>query len=79
MAIDLQHSLSQILDMKAAELRALIRQSDQRPLRMCRDDGKTYTISHPDYALVAESALLLVGGLGTSLATQILLFVTSTI
>lgn len=47
--------------MKAAELRALIRQSDVRPLRICMDDGRTHTISHPDYALVAESALLVSG------------------
>jgi len=60
--------LAQILDMKAAELRALIRQSDQRPLRICMDDGRTHTISHPDYALVAESALLLVSGPGHQLA-----------
>jgi hypothetical protein len=65
--IDQPPNLAQILAMKAAELRALIRQSAQRPLRICMDDGRTYTISHPDYALVAESALLLVSGPGHEL------------
>jgi hypothetical protein len=50
--------------MKPAELRALIRETDHKPIRLCMDDGKAYTISHPDFALVAESAILLVSGPG---------------
>jgi len=62
--IDLQSNLAPILAMKAAELRALIRQSGERPFRICMDDGRSYTVSHPDFALVAESVLLLVSGPG---------------
>jgi len=67
MVIDPEAGLAHILPMKAAELRALIRQSAQKPLRICTDDGRTYTITHPDFALVSESALLLVSGPGHDL------------
>jgi hypothetical protein len=52
---------------KEAELRALIRDSDLRPVRVYLDDGKCCTISHPDFALVAEGALLLIRGPGIDL------------
>jgi hypothetical protein len=52
--------------MKQSELRELIRNSIQRPVRICMDDGKTYLISHPDFALAAPNAVLLVSGPGHS-------------
>jgi len=53
--------------MKAAELRAMIRESDRKPFRVCVDDGKTYVISHPDFAFVADGALILANGPGHDL------------
>jgi hypothetical protein len=52
--------------MKQSELRELIRNSIQRPVRICMDDGKAYGISHPDFALAAPNAVLLVSGPGHS-------------
>jgi hypothetical protein len=43
---------------KLDELRAMIRKSDQIPVRICMDDGKSYLISHPDFGLVAEGAVI---------------------
>ena len=50
--------------MKQNELRELIRGCIQRPVRICMDDGKTYVVSHPDFALVAPEAIVLVSGPG---------------
>ena len=55
------------MKMKEAELRGLIRESHLQPLRVHLDDGKSYAISHPDFALVADGALLLVAGPGIDL------------
>ena len=52
---------------KESELRALIRQSHLQPIRIHLDDGKNYTISHPDFALVANGALVLASGPGLEL------------
>jgi hypothetical protein len=54
--------------MKADELRAMVRESAQKPFRICMDDGRQYTVSHPDFAMVADSALLLASGPGHELA-----------
>jgi hypothetical protein len=53
----------------ATELRALIHQSHIQPVRVHMDDGKVYTITHPDYALLAGDvdALVLVSGPGVDL------------
>ena len=53
--------------MKADELRAMIRQSDRKPFRVCVDDGRTYVVSHPDFAFVTEGALILANGPGHDL------------
>ncbi|MGA2030329.1 MAG: hypothetical protein ABSG87_09690 [Verrucomicrobiota bacterium] len=53
--------------MKAAELRALIHDSNFRPVRVCMDDGKAYTISHPDFGMVADGALIIGSGPGHEL------------
>jgi hypothetical protein len=46
--------------MKQSELRDLIHGAPQRPVRICMDDGKRYTITHPDFALAAPDAVVLV-------------------
>jgi len=48
--------------MNQAEIRELIRHSANRPVRICMDDGRTYQVSHPDFALAAPDAILLVSG-----------------
>lgn len=53
--------------MKEAELRVLVRKSYQSPFRVCMNDGKAYTVSHPDFALVADDALILANGPGHEL------------
>jgi hypothetical protein len=52
---------------KESELRALVRESHLQPIRIRLDDGKSYTISHPDFALVADGALVLAHGPGLDL------------
>jgi hypothetical protein len=47
-----------------AELRGLIRNSINRPIRICMDDGKTYVVAHPDFALAGPDAVVLVSGPG---------------
>jgi hypothetical protein len=53
--------------MKSEELRAMVRESDRKPFRVCMDDGRHYTVSHPDFAMVADGALLLASGPGHEL------------
>jgi hypothetical protein len=48
--------------MQPTELRALIRESALKPIRVCMDDGKAYTISHPDFGMVADGALIIGSG-----------------
>ena len=55
------------MKLKENELRSLIRESHLQPIRIHLDDGKNYTISHPDFAMVADGALLLVAGPGIDL------------
>ena len=50
--------------MKQSEIRELIHNTIVRPVRICLDDGKTYVVSHPDFALAAPDAVLLVSGPG---------------
>jgi hypothetical protein len=42
--------------MKEDRLRTLVRESDQKPVRIFMDDGRSYTISHPDFGMVASGA-----------------------
>lgn len=53
--------------MKQEELRVLVRNSHQNPFHMCMNDGKNYTISHPDFAAIADDALLISNGPGQEL------------
>ena len=53
--------------MQETELRALIRASIQRPVRLCLDDGRSYTITRPDFGMVGEGAIALGSGPGHDL------------
>lgn len=53
--------------MKTEEIRLLVRQSDRKPFRVCMDDGRSYTVSHPDFAMVGADALMLASGPGHEL------------
>ncbi len=53
--------------MKETDLRDMIRDSHLKPVRVCMDDGKTYTISHPDFGFVAEGAIIISNGPGHDL------------
>lgn len=54
--------------MKETELRDMIRESHLKPVRICMDDGKTYVISHPDFGLVADGAIIIGAGPGHDLS-----------
>ena len=45
--------------MKEKDLRGLIRESDSKPIRICMDDGTSYVISHPDFGMVADGAVII--------------------
>jgi len=53
--------------MKTEEIRALIRNSHVKPFRICMDDGHNVVVSHPDFAIVGEGAVILVSGPGHDL------------
>ena len=50
--------------MKQNELRELIHNSIQRPVRICMDDARTFEVSHPDFALATPEAVVLSSGPG---------------
>ena len=45
--------------MKPSELREMIRHADLRPFVVCMDDGATYKVTHPDFALLAGDTLVI--------------------
>lgn len=53
--------------MKEDELRTPIRESDLNPIRVCMDDGRTFTINHPDFGMVADDAVIIGSGPGNEL------------
>lgn len=53
--------------MKQEDLRAMIRESDTKPFRICMDDGRDYVVNHPDFAMVADGAVIIGGGPGHDL------------
>lgn len=53
--------------MKQDELRRMVRESDAKPFRICMDDRRTYTVNHPDFAMVADGAVILGSGPGHEL------------
>jgi len=52
---------------KDSKLSALLQASHLQPNPIRLDEGKAYTISHPDFALVADGALVLAHGPGIDL------------
>jgi hypothetical protein len=58
---------------KQSELRELIHNSNKRPIRICMDDGKSYVVSHPDFALAAPNSVLLVSGPGHSFGASFII------
>ncbi len=48
--------------MNETELKALIRNSINQPVRICMDDGASYNVSHPDFALTMPDFLILARG-----------------
>jgi hypothetical protein len=65
--VDAREVVWHFAHMKREDLPVLIRNSDQNPVRFCMNDGKTYTLSHPDFAAVADDALILLNGPGHEL------------
>lgn len=53
--------------MKQEELRAMIRASDTKPFRICMNDGRSYVVNHPDFAMVADGAVMVGGRPGREL------------
>jgi hypothetical protein len=53
--------------MKESDLKSLIRESNLKPIRICMDDGRAFTIHHPDFAFVANETLVLASGPGHDL------------
>lgn len=53
--------------MHESELRALIRESGSHPVRLCMDDGRSYTVAHPEFGMVANQAVVLGSGPGHDL------------
>ena len=47
--------------MKQEELRAMVRESDTKPFKICMDDGRSYVVNHLDFAMVADGAVIVVG------------------
>jgi len=62
--IDRRFELLHLIGMKQEELRMLVRQSHQNPLRVWMSDGQCYTVADPDFATAAENALIIVSGPG---------------
>lgn len=50
--------------MSQDEIRQLLRNADKAPLCIWMDDGKSYVVTHPDFALMASTAILLASGPG---------------
>ena len=48
--------------MTESQLKTLISQSHQQPLRICMDDGRAFSVSHPDFAFVANEWIILAEG-----------------
>jgi hypothetical protein len=53
--------------MKQEDLRTMVRESDTKPFRICMDDGRSYVVNHPDFAMVADGAVIIGSGPGHDL------------
>jgi hypothetical protein len=48
--------------MSEDQLKTFISNAHVQPVRVCMDDGRSFTISHPDFAFVANDWLILASG-----------------
>lgn len=48
--------------MSEEQLKTFISNARVQPARVCVDDGRSFTISHPDFAFVANDWLILASG-----------------
>jgi hypothetical protein len=53
--------------MNANELRQMIRRSDIQPFVVHMDDGASYKVTHPDFALLAPGTLIIAASPGEDL------------
>ena len=45
--------------MKASDIRQMIRNADLRPFAVCMDDGTSYKVTQPDFAILASDTLII--------------------
>jgi hypothetical protein len=50
--------------MKQPELKDFIRNSAEKPIRICLTDGPKYLVSHPDFAFTTSDSLIVASGPG---------------
>jgi hypothetical protein len=62
--------------MKPEKPRTMVRESDSKPFKICMDDGRSYIVNHPDFAMVADGRSSLAAGRGASSEEQLLRSVT---
>ena len=48
--------------MSEEQLKTFISNAHVQPVRVCMNDGRSFTISHPDFAFVANDWLILASG-----------------
>ena len=53
---------AQFDSMSEEQLKTFISNAHVQPVRVCMDDGRSFTISHPDFAFVANDWLILASG-----------------
>jgi hypothetical protein len=56
--------------MKQPELRDFIRNSADKPIRICLTDGANYLVSHPDFAFTTPDSLIIASGPGHDLGAE---------
>ena len=53
---------AQFLSMTEEQLKTFISNAHIQSVRVCMDDGRSFAISHPDFAFVANEWLILASG-----------------
>ena len=56
--------------MTRKELKDFIQGSAEKPIRIHRDDGASYKVSHPDFAIATSESLILASGPGHELNAE---------
>ena len=56
--------------MTQKELKGLIRNSSEKPVRICLADGASYRVGHPDFAFTTSDSLILASGPGHDLGAE---------